>query len=513
MIGVDPDISFDKFESILRERGSPALSAARPVYDYCVQRRVSPAALLAMFQHESSFGLKGTAAITHSWGNTRPPAFGGVQQVRLTTPDEARSGQFSVFQDWADGGISTVARWLDHKPYQGRALVPQIIAIWAPPSENNTNRYVDSMLESIRGWVGEEIQMNAGHVPQPPINVRTIGIPPKVDGIGCQRLAANRTPRFTCVHSMVGTLMGTDGHFNNPGTDALTDFGIGLSDHGGGLAQIIQWNDPFGNLLPFANGVVKNPDGDGKRVIDMFGLGAVNRDGVSIELDDNAVPQDNQGRPTTPVSAAQWSSLCWLLAFIHAEWLGQTADTFDWNVHHREFATKDCPFPRVYNHTVEYQNAVKAIMRHCQDGAPYPASGVFVAGKKLTVPVVPGPAGFLRVDGTTRINGVDFSGTLKTLERVKVEGVNGGGQRFLRRWRNGALDPWVLVAENVPVPVNAPIFPGALQADGRTVLNDVDFGGKLACLEGVEVEGVNKAGKRFQRRWIGGVLHPWQLAP
>lgn len=247
--------------------------------------------------------------------------------------------------------------------------------------------YVPNIL-AILSVVAQEggTTMSIGKVPAPPINVRLIGIPPKVNGVGVDKTTTPRKPLASCVHSMVGTLWGTDGWFRKPNVEGLTDYGIGLKDLGNGFAEILQWCDPYGLLIPWANGEATGVEGDGLAFIAKFGIGQVNRGVVSIELDDNGTPVDSQGRPTTPVSSAQWSSLCWMLAYVHAEMLGQTVDTFDWNLHHREFATKDCPFPRVYDFTEEYQTVVKDIMDHFQHGIPYHAAGYSINGMKITLP-------------------------------------------------------------------------------------------------------------------------------
>lgn len=54
-----------------------------------------------------------------------------------------------------------------------------------------------------------------------------------------------------------------------------------------------------------------------------------------------------------------------------------------------------------------------------------------------------------------------------------------------------------------------PGFPGALQPDGRTVLNGVDFGGTAVCVEEVIANVRNAAGERYSRRWVGYQLDPW----
>ena len=157
VIGVPADITEERFVRILREAGSPALSAAHAVYAYCAKRRVSPAFVLSLFQHESGFGKAGTATITKSWGNTRRPAHGGVTPVRLTEPDEARSGVFPVFRDWIDGGIATVARLVDYAPYQGKTSVRAIIPTWAPAADmNDPDVYIRKVLTLIERWTAKE---------------------------------------------------------------------------------------------------------------------------------------------------------------------------------------------------------------------------------------------------------------------------------------------------------------------------------------------------------------------
>lgn len=157
VVGVAPDLTETQFIAILKAANSPALPAAHAVYAYCVKRGCSPAALLAMFLHESTFGKSGTAFITHSWGNTRLPVHGGVTPVRMTTAAEARSGTFPVFRDWIDGGIATVARWLDYAPYAGKTTVKEIIPTWAPNSDGNDSAaYSAGVLASIAGWVTQD---------------------------------------------------------------------------------------------------------------------------------------------------------------------------------------------------------------------------------------------------------------------------------------------------------------------------------------------------------------------
>lgn len=143
-----------------RLANSPALPVADAVYGVCLEYRLDPLFLLAMFSHESSMGTRGTAAITNSWGNTRAPTFGGVPVIRNTVPSEARSGSFPVFRNWADGAVSTIARlcsmeYPSSAPYGARQTIEEIFIhpsglVWAPAGDLNSP---DSYLRAVLNYI------------------------------------------------------------------------------------------------------------------------------------------------------------------------------------------------------------------------------------------------------------------------------------------------------------------------------------------------------------------------
>jgi hypothetical protein len=228
-------------------------------------------------------------------------------------------------------------------------------------------------------------------VPKPPITDHIITLPPRVDGVGLNVNGWNRQPGATVLHSMAGSLKGTDGYFHNPSCGALTDYGIGQTNHGNGYAEIIQWCDIHGRIEPWASGPVMTPEGDGPRwLAHIGGAGAVNEVGVSIEHDDTTRANGQTGTPgSVAVTAYQWAASVWLQAWLHAEVFHQTASSYDWNLWHREIcgsAYKTCPNPRICDYVTQYQAAVKAVMAHCQEGKPYPAGGVVINGMVIAVP-------------------------------------------------------------------------------------------------------------------------------
>lgn len=242
VIGVGPDISEERFFRILLDAGSPAAAAATAVYRYCVRRRVSPAFLLAMFQIESRFGLQGTATQTHSWGNTRSPSFGGVPEMG-TVP--GRSGVFPVFANWADGGISTAARFLDHAPYAGKTTVAQIIPVWAPKTDQNDPAvYIAAVLASIESWVGKGAPPVV--VLQPPPMDKSHQSPNKNGYAGKRRVDA------VVWHVTAGSFSSSLGWLTNPASSASANY---LLDKDGSIYDLVPPDQDA-----WANGAVNKPD-------------------------------------------------------------------------------------------------------------------------------------------------------------------------------------------------------------------------------------------------------------
>lgn len=202
-----------------------------------------------------------------------------------------------------------------------------------------------------------------GRAPHPPYQDRIVG------NSGAWNDLGPRTIVGTCLHSMVGTLAGTDSYFRNEARlTALTDYGVGGATDGALDGVIYRWNDPKGRRAPYANGG-NGPEGDGPAFIRRYGVSAINRDLVSIERSDG-------GNVNTTVSPKQFEAIARIMAYWHDQakvpWSAfpiNPAGGVVTQLQHFEFSEKACPFPPVRAITTRYQDRVRAILREYQTGA------------------------------------------------------------------------------------------------------------------------------------------------
>jgi len=212
--------------------------------------------------------------------------------------------------------------------------------------------------------------------PFPPIIDRPL---PDKFGAGMDNARTELTGNTT-IHSMVGTLDGSDAWFRLPWVHAATNYGIGGALDPGKDGVIYRWVATPGNRRPWASGPWNHPGyGDGLAYVNTYGIGGINGSSESIE---------ESGQISTPMTAKQWQSTIWLCAAISHK-AGRGWEEFSWNMHHREFTTpayKDCPFPRVYNYTEEYQRAIVNILKY-YEGAPMREEFAVIAGLKIALPL------------------------------------------------------------------------------------------------------------------------------
>lgn len=146
-----PTISLATFSAVLQNAGSPAAPEAAGMYQAATHYGVDPAVLLAVFQHESSFGKSGVARNTRNVGNLEwHPVSAGVGAVQ--------AGRWASYPSWT-ASASDTARLLASTMY-GRssqyATVRTFPFRWAPSSDGNApTSYGAALAASIHRWSGQ----------------------------------------------------------------------------------------------------------------------------------------------------------------------------------------------------------------------------------------------------------------------------------------------------------------------------------------------------------------------
>ena len=137
-----PSISADFINRVLDHYHSPANGKGQALYDYGLQYGIDPAYALAFFMHESTFGTRGMARITHSLGN-----------IRATAGHPQYQG-YRFYQTWEEGfkdwyrliADQYVDKW-------GLSTIDQIIPVYAPSSDNNDEAlYIRTIKLAVNRW-------------------------------------------------------------------------------------------------------------------------------------------------------------------------------------------------------------------------------------------------------------------------------------------------------------------------------------------------------------------------
>lgn len=229
-----------------------------------------------------------------------------------------------------------------------------------------------------------------GNVPKPNIESRIIPNSQAIEGHGWDDLG-KRNPKFIALHRMVGTLWGTDGWFRRPDVASLTDFGIGIASVDGiaNAGRIMQWNDYKGDRSGWASGRVSSPYGDGLKIVNKYGINAVNRDGVSIEVSGT----------NEPIDSTSWNALVHLCAYL-ADEMKIPYTSLPLNPHtginlliwHQEFTIgtgKKCPFQWLMDNTDRLYKDIAAFLKPYQEAGskptPEPTPEPDPKGKTITV--------------------------------------------------------------------------------------------------------------------------------
>jgi hypothetical protein len=138
-----PSLSASFIDKVLQANHSPAQGLGTTLYQLSQQDNIDDAVPLAVFHHESNYGLLGVAHVTLSIGNIR------------CSPGYRCYEGFRAYASWQDSAkdwfqlIKTV--YLPHS----LDTVDKMIRVYAP--DGGEQAYINSMLADIKRWRAREV--------------------------------------------------------------------------------------------------------------------------------------------------------------------------------------------------------------------------------------------------------------------------------------------------------------------------------------------------------------------
>lgn len=148
-----PRISQGQFVRVLEQFRSPCAPIAAECYRIVCDHGLDPAVALGFFAHESTFGTKGVAVETLSWGNVRT-AFRPERAVGV------HPRNFAIFRNWQDSLHDWCER-INERYINQRGLdtVEKAIPVYAPADDNNNvQRYIEHVTTLIDSWIAQDDQ-------------------------------------------------------------------------------------------------------------------------------------------------------------------------------------------------------------------------------------------------------------------------------------------------------------------------------------------------------------------
>jgi hypothetical protein len=136
-----PRISASGFRAILLRHASPAAPEAAACYAAFVAKGIDPAVGLAIFQHESGFGLFGVARTNRSWGNVR-----------------GAGGSFVKYSTWTAGAAGLAALLVLYatnkiRPGTTTSTIRTFPYVYAPSADGNAPAaYGAAVLALVTTW-------------------------------------------------------------------------------------------------------------------------------------------------------------------------------------------------------------------------------------------------------------------------------------------------------------------------------------------------------------------------
>lgn len=136
-----PSLSASFVESVLLAAHSPAVGLGQTLVTLSRSSGVDDAYALAFFGHESSFGTRGVARVTHSLGNIRCTA--GWSCV----------GGYRSYPSWQAGARDWFAVISSVYVAHGLTTLERIVPVYAPASDSNdVVGYVAAVRSAVAAW-------------------------------------------------------------------------------------------------------------------------------------------------------------------------------------------------------------------------------------------------------------------------------------------------------------------------------------------------------------------------
>ncbi len=132
-------ITASQFDAILRDYSSPAVGTGIYATQYADTKGIDNAYVLYMFIHESTAGTAGVARFTKATGNI------------ICTDANCYEG-FQVETSWENGFKRHIDLLAHYRDELGDKTIDDAIRRWAPPIENDTQGYIDSLKSNVNAW-------------------------------------------------------------------------------------------------------------------------------------------------------------------------------------------------------------------------------------------------------------------------------------------------------------------------------------------------------------------------
>lgn len=305
-----------------------------------------------------------------NWGLTFSPE----KAARAHAVHMARYlGSTNVPDDW----IATDARWqaVADAGYVGTVTTSDDLGNgrWATDPQYASklrSRYVAYWREPgttpVQPAGGTDVAITFGNVPIFGHTDRYIS--DKREGFGWDNLG-KRNPKFITLHRMVGSLTGTDGWFRRSDVSSITDYGVGIQAVDGAKAgHIYRWNDPTGHRSGWSSGPVSAPFGDGALIVAKYGINAVNRDDISLEISGTDEPIDDFSWGEIVHFCAWWIDRMKIPYTALPKNPHTGINVLIWHTEFTAGTGKQCPFPWMRSKTEQLYTDVAAFLKPYQEG-------------------------------------------------------------------------------------------------------------------------------------------------